>query len=148
LGRAFTVRRSRPEDIEPIERLLREWLRFTPASGRTESFNNARRKKELLVAESGSKVVGFIHFVVHNDIIDGAPNSFITAFYVSSAYRNVGIGSALLHRVIADSVALGVVSIETSTFHGRAEDFYLKHGFKQSREDAEEVFLELDVQQK
>jgi len=91
-------------------------------------------------------VVGFIHFVIHNDIIDGAPNSFITAFYVSSAHRNIGIGSALLHRVIADSVALGVVEIETSSFHGRARNFYLRHGFKQSRGDINEVFLELGVQ--
>ena len=102
------------------------------------------KKKELLVAESGSKVLGFIHYVIHNDIIDGAPNSFITAFYVAPAYRGVGVGSALLERVIRDSVREGVVSVETSTIHGRARDFYLKRGFRRSLGDIEEVFLELD----
>ncbi len=83
--------------------------------------------------------------MIHDDIIDGAPNSFITAFYVSPAYRGAGAGSALLSRATRDSADRGVLFMETSTTQGRARDFYLRRGFRQSRGDIGEVFLELDI---
>jgi GNAT superfamily N-acetyltransferase len=144
MTRKYTLRKSKLKDVRAIEALLLEWLSFAPKRGRTESIKSAIRRKEIVVAESGSTMVGFIHYVIHNDIIDGAPNSFITAFYVSSVYQGIGVGSALLESAIADSASRGVVSIETSTVEGRAKDFYLKHGFRQYL--GEEIFLELDLQ--
>jgi GNAT superfamily N-acetyltransferase len=144
LTQKYTLKKSKLKDVRAIEGLLLEWLSFCPKRGRTESIKSAIRRKEILVAESGSTIIGFIHYVIHSDIIDGAPNSFITAFYVSPAYRGIGVGSALLERAIADSASQGIVSIETSTVHGRAKGFYLKHGFRQYL--GEEIFLELDLQ--
>jgi GNAT superfamily N-acetyltransferase len=132
-------------DALSVDHLLSEWFDWKPSSGRLKSLQRAIRKRELLVAEFASKVVGFIHYVMHEDIIDGGPNTFVTAFYVSKADRGKGIGTLLLERAIADSLARGAVGVETSTIHKRAQKLYLEHHFKQTVGDIAEVFLELDI---
>jgi GNAT superfamily N-acetyltransferase len=97
------------------------------------------------VAEDRDRIIGFLHYVKHEDIIDGGPNTFITAFYVSRGYRGKGIGSRLLERAISDSLEKGVVGVETSTIHRLAKKLYEKHHFKQTMGDIREVFLELDI---
>ena len=132
-------------DAVAVDNLLSEWFDWKPISGRLDSVKRAIRKKELLVAKAGSRVVGFIHYVMHEDVIDGNPNAFISAFYVSEAVRGRGVGSLLLESAIADSLARGAVGVETSTIHRRARQLYERHHFKQTMGDIGEVFLELDV---
>jgi GNAT superfamily N-acetyltransferase len=97
------------------------------------------------VAEVNSEVVGFIHFVMHEDVVDGGPNAFITAFYMSSVHRGKGVGSRLLLTAIADALKRGAVGVETSTTHESAKRLYERHHFKQTKGDMPEVFLELDI---
>lgn len=132
-------------DAVAVDNLLSEWFDWKPISGRLNSVKRAIRKKELLVAKAGSRVVGFIHYVMHEDVIDGNPNAFISAFYVSEAVRGKGVGSLLLESAIADSLARGAVGVETSTIHKRARQLYERHHFKQTMGDISEVFLELDI---
>ena len=141
----FLVRQARVHDAPQLDALLHEWLTWAPQSGRIRSIKYAVRDKEFLVAEAGSKIVGFIHFVLHEDVIDGAPNAFITAFYVQEASRDRGIGTKLLHRAVVESMKRGATFIETSTIHSGAKAFYEKRGFAQTVGDIGEVFLELDV---
>ncbi len=101
-------------DAASVDTLLSEWFDWKPVSGRLNSVQRAVRSKELLVAEAGSRLVGFIHYVMHEDIIDGGPNTFISAFYVSEAERGKGVGTLLLERAIIDSLARGAVGVETS----------------------------------
>jgi GNAT superfamily N-acetyltransferase len=82
---------------------------------------------------------------MHEDIIDGDPNSFITAFYVRPTHRRRGIGTLLLDRAIRDSLERGAVGVETSTIHANAKRLYEKMHFKQTIGDIAEVFLELDL---
>ena len=77
-------------DTRRIQDLLVEWLSFTPDTGRLDSIRRSIVKSEILVAVSHSRVVGFIHYVIHDDIIDGAPNALITAFYVTESSRSQG----------------------------------------------------------
>ncbi len=84
---------------------------------------------------------------MHEDIIDGGPNAFISANYVSTRHRGKGVGTLLLKEMIRDSLARGAVGVETSTIHGRAMKFYERHHFKQTLGDMPEVFLELDIQE-
>jgi len=70
-------------DALAIDNLLSEWFDWKPSSGRLKSVRRAIKKGELLVAATGSRIIGFVHYVMHEDIIDGAPNSFITAFFVT-----------------------------------------------------------------
>ena len=132
-------------DASAVDRLLSEWFDWKPESGRLESVKRAIRNREVLVAQHNKRIVGFIHYIMHEDIIDGGPNAFISANYVSSKHRGKGVGSLLIQELIKDSLARGAVGVETSTIHARAKKFYEKHHFKQTLGDIGEVFLELDI---
>ncbi len=86
---------------------------------------------------------------MHEDIVDGGLNSFITAFYVTPEFRNKGVGSILLSRAIKDALDKGAVEIETSTASRDAKRLYERHHFKQfmGKGTMGEVFLELDIQE-
>ncbi|TMI69770.1 GNAT family N-acetyltransferase [Candidatus Bathyarchaeota archaeon] len=145
MSKTLLVKRALKTDAAGVDDLLSEWFDWKPISGRLKSVQRAARKKELLVAEADSRVVGFIHYVMHEDIIDGGPNAFISAFYVSEAERGKGVGTLLLEKATSDSLARGAVGVETSTIHMRAKQLYERHHFKQTMGDIGEAFLELDI---
>ena len=145
MTKLLIIRRARIADAPAVDRLLSEWFDWKPESGRLESVRRAIRNREVLVAQSSNRIVGFIHYIMHEDIIDGGPNAFISANYVSSKHRGKGVGSLLIQELIKDSLARGAVGVETSTIHARAKKFYEKHHFKQTLGDIGEVFLELDI---
>jgi GNAT superfamily N-acetyltransferase len=146
LREAIRIRQATKKDISAIDRIMVEWLNWrTP---REESIKRAKENKELLVADWKSEVIGFIHWVMHEDIINGGPNSFITCFYVASEFRNNGIGSELLDRAINDALDKGAVGIETSTANPDARRLYETRHFRQFMGNwtMGEVFLELDME--
>jgi len=145
LTKLLIIRRARITDAPAVDRLLSEWFDWKPESGRLESVKRAIRNREVLVAQSNKRIVGFIHYIMHEDIIDGGPNAFISANYVSSGHRGRGVGTLLLKEMIKDSLARGAVGVETSTIHTRAKKFYERQHFKQTMGDIAEVFLELDI---
>jgi ribosomal protein S18 acetylase RimI-like enzyme len=134
-------------DVSAIEKSISEWLDWEIP--REESIKRAIRKKELLVADQQEKVIGFIHQVVHEDIIDGGLNSFITCFYVAPEFRSAGVGSRLLRKAIKDALGKGAVGVEVSTASPDARRFYERHHFKQfmGKGTMGEVFLELDIEE-
>ena len=139
------IRRALMRDALNVDALLSEWFDWKPESGRLDSVRRAVQKRELLVAEVHSRIIGFIHYVTHDDIIDGAPNSFVSALFVTESYRRRGVGTLLLEAAIADSLGRGIVGVETSTIHALARKLYERLHFKQTMGDIGEVFLELDV---
>ena len=141
----FFVRRALIRDAPRLNLLLHEWLGWDPGHGRILSIQRAIRNREFIVAEARSQIIGFVHFILHEDVIDGAPNAFITAFYVQEGLRGVGVGTRLLREATVQSAAHGATFIETSTIHCEAKAFYETHGFRQTIGDIGEVFLELDV---
>ena len=147
MTKLLVIRRARITDAPAVDRLLSEWFDWKPESGRLESVKRAIHHHEILVARSNKRIVGFIHYVMHEDIIDGGPNAFISANYVSSRDRGRGVGTLLIREMIKDSLARGAVGVETSTIHARAKKFYERQHFKQTLGDIPEVFLELDIQE-
>ncbi len=137
---SFVVRYATIADTAAVEALLLEWLSF--AVPRQQSLERAVRRRELLVAEVEGKVVGLISSVIHEDIVDGGPNSFITAFYITPNWRNRGLGSALLKKAVDEALDKGCLGVETSTTSPDAGRLYERHCFSQFRG---EVFLELDA---
>src|SRR5437867_819084 len=99
-------------DASAVDRLLSEWFDWKPESGRLESVKRAIHDHEILVAQSNKRIVGFIHYIIHEDIIDGGPNAFISANYVSSEHRGKGVGTLLIREMIKDSLARGAVGVE------------------------------------
>jgi GNAT superfamily N-acetyltransferase len=140
-------RRATLEDSPAIDRMIAEWLNWL--APREESIKRAVSNGELLVACRDSEVVGFIHSVMHEDIIDGGLNSFITCFYVTPELRGTGVGSELLERAITDALAKRAVGIETSTASPEARRLYETHHFRQfmGNWSMGEVFLELDMEE-
>ena len=140
------IRQATKKDISTIDRIIAEWLNWR--APREESIKRAVENKELLVANKNSEVIGFIHCVMHEDIIDGGLNSFITCFYIGPEFRNKGIGSELLDRAIKDALDKGALGIESSTASPIARRFYERHHFKQFKGNwtMGEVFLELDME--
>ena len=147
MSKDTVVRRALSSDAREVDSLLSEWLNFQPDSGRLVSIQRAISNQELFVAENSSRVIGFIHHVMHEDISDGDPNSFITAFYITAPFRRRGIGTLLLKRAIDDSLERGAVGVETSTIHAEARRLYERLHFNQTLGDIGEVFLELDVKE-
>ena len=146
MRKLFRVRQAAEKDVSTIENFITHWLKWQIS--REESIRRAIERKELLVAEQQGKVAGFIHHVIHEDIIDGGLNSFITAFYVAPRFRSMGIGASLLHTAIQNALNRGAVGIEVSTASSEARRFYERHHFKQFMGNSTmgEVFLELDVE--
>jgi len=102
---SMVIRFARIGDVRVVRTLVEKMIREAttdrvPSTDRSSAIAWATRNKEILVAEENSGVVGFIHGVLHEDIIDGAPNLFITSFFVIARRRNEGIGSSLLNASI------------------------------------------------
>jgi GNAT superfamily N-acetyltransferase len=145
LRRPIRIRRATQKDISIIEKSIVRWRNWqTP---REKSIKHAAENGELLVAEKQGKVVGFIHYILHEDIIDGGLDSFITAFYVAPEFRNRRVGSSLLKEAIRDALDRGAVGIEASTANPDARRLYEKHHFRQFMGEwtMGEVLLELDM---
>jgi ribosomal protein S18 acetylase RimI-like enzyme len=146
--KSVSIRKGKKKDTPMIERSIAEWLKWEIP--RKDSINRAIENNELLVAEWQGEIAGFIHYAIHEDIIDGDVNAFITCLFVASEFRNRGIGSLLLKRTIEDSIAKGAVGVKTSTANPDARRFYEKHNFKQFMGEWKmgEVFLELNMEKK
>ena len=143
--KSMRIRPAKQKDVSTIDRIIVEWQNWkTP---RKESIKRAMKNKELLVADLKGELVGFIHYIMHEDIIDGGLNSFITCFYVAPRFRNKGIGSTLLNSAIEDALDKSAIGIETSTANPDARRLYEKHHFRQFMGNwtMGEVFLELDM---
>lgn len=145
MDRPNAIRRVQAKDSEQIQELIQEWLGYTPPYGRTESIASALKNQEILVAVISCRIVGFVHYVMHNDVIDGAPKAFVTALYVRPLNRGLGIGTLLLGSLIRDARDRGAVSVEVSTTQGDSLRFYQRRGFRQAFGDIGESFLEFDV---
>lgn len=141
----ISIHEASEKDISTISKSLAEWLEWDVP--RESSIKRAIENKELLVANRKGAVIGFVHYVMHEDIIDGGLNAFITCLYVAPEFRNQKIGSLLLGRAIKDAVGKGAVGVETSTVSPEARRFYERHSFKQfmGKSTMGEVFLELDM---
>jgi GNAT superfamily N-acetyltransferase len=147
LPESIKICRGTERDISGIAKAIAHWLNWEVP--REESVKRAVRNKELLVAHYRGEVAGFIHYVMHEDIIDGGLNCFITAFCVAPEFRKKGVGSKLLLAAIHDAVSRGAVGIETSTASPDARRLYERHHFKQFMGNwtMGEVFLELDMKE-
>jgi ribosomal protein S18 acetylase RimI-like enzyme len=146
--KSVSIRKGKKTDTPKIDRLIAEWLKWEIP--RKDSINRAVENNEVLVAECQGEVVGFIHYAIHKDIIDGGVNAFITCLYVTSEFRNREIGSHLLRRTIKDALAKEAVGVETSTANPEARRFYERHNFEQFMGEWKmgEVFLELNMKKK
>ena len=85
---------------------------------------------ELLVAELGKEIVGFIDQWIIYDFVHGARLSYIPNLYVRSKQRKKGVATKLLQEVMKSAENMGVLEIHVTTrFDNKpAINLYKKHG--------------------
>lgn len=85
---------------------------------------------ELLVAELGKEIVGFIDQWIIYDFVHGARLSYIPNLYVRSKQRKKSVATKLLQEVMKSAENMGVLEIHVTTrFDNKpAINLYKKHG--------------------
>jgi ribosomal protein S18 acetylase RimI-like enzyme len=120
------IRPARGEDADHIARLFiasRATLTFLPKLHTNEETfdfiaNTVLRDQEVLVAEMGGEITGFI--AMHGDLVEH--------LYVRPDFQRRGIGSALLRRA-KDRMPLGF-NLWVFQENAAARRFYERHGFR------------------
>ena len=84
-----------------------------------------------LIRENG-ETVGYIVLALGFSVEYGGIDSFIDDFYILPAFRNRGLGGAVLSRIEVEARALGVQAIHLEVMAGndRAEALYRRFGFQ------------------
>lgn len=117
------VRRARADEIAACaalyERVLRETFTWDPPGRHAAAdFLAQALDEEVYLARDGDRLLGIAGF--HR------PDSFLHSLYVET--RGAGVGKALLDHVAA--AADGPLSLKCLSPNLRAQDFYLREGFR------------------
>lgn len=124
----LTIRPCRPGDAEALVAMihelavyekLEEYAQATPDALRTHLFG-ARPAAEAIVAELEGAPVGFSLFFSTFSTFRGQPGLYIEDIFVREAYRNRGIGKALLATVAGIAVERGCGRVEWSVLDWNA----------------------------
>lgn len=86
----------------------------------------------LLCVVSEDKIIGFCAYAIVNNLWQEGQIAYVYAMVVDAAFRGEGIGSELIHEVIADSKLKGLKRVELDSGFPRekAHAFYMKLGFE------------------
>lgn len=119
----MVVRRAQADEIAACaalyERVLRETFTWMPPEQhQAADFLNHAEQEEVYLAKDGDRLLGIAGF--HR------PGNFLHSLYVEA--RGAGVGKALLDHVTA--VADGPLSLKCQSPNLRAQDFYLREGFR------------------
>lgn len=128
-------------DLDYVESLQHQWVKEDITLGLVpveKSYLQAKLGKYFFVAESNSKIIGFVYGSTHTAdnmaiMVDGECYIEIEDIYVSSNCRGTGIGSVLLDKVLYAAKENG---IDRSLIYSSAKDmdsimkFYKKHSYK------------------
>ena len=117
------VRRAQADEIAACaalyERVLRETFTWVPPERhQAADFLSHAVEEEVYLARDGERLLGIAGFY--------RPNNFLHSLYVEA--RGAGVGKALLDHVAA--AADGPLSLKCLSPNLRAQDFYLREGFR------------------
>ena len=117
------VRRAQADEIAACaalyERVQRETFTWIPPQQhQAADFLSAAEEEEVYLAKDGERLLGIAGFY--------RPSNFLHSLYVET--RGAGVGKALLDHVAA--VAGGPLSLKCLSPNLRAQDFYLREGFR------------------
>ena len=145
-----TVRAVRREDYAQWKPLWDGYNAFYERSGPTalpdeitqttwSRFFDAYEPVNALVAESGGKLVGIVHYIFHRSTTFLAPTCYLQDLFTAAELRGRGVGRALIEAVYDKARAAGCPRVywlthETNTTAMRLYDFVAeKSGFVQYR---------------
>jgi ribosomal protein S18 acetylase RimI-like enzyme len=146
LKQSFTIERMKPEDIEAVtEMRLQSWLDTYPneAAGVTrewiETRNELQRSPEAMerrrkqMEEFGA---GWIAQDAHGEVVgttspytDQYGIQHVGLLYVAKEFHGMGVGPALMQKVIEGFDATKPIVLSVVSYNDRAKAFYKKWGF-------------------
>ncbi len=118
------IRSYTPRDFRDIMDIEKE--AFSPQNPAYDLFVYLSHSTDLLVADIGGNVVGYISVMDMND------SSKIISFAVKKEFRGYGVGSMLMDTAIRKCKERGKKSVmlEVRVSNERAQKLYKKKGFK------------------
>ena len=112
------MRPAKERDIERLVRLAEEFMAGEgPRETRLQILKENLRRPDymLLVAESGSGVIGFVDLWIIDDFVHGSKLGYIQNLYVAPAHRRRGVAASLLTELIELSRERRVAEIHVIT---------------------------------
>ena len=146
----YRIRTAVPADEGKIRELFLEMLRTIYRTDDVEGYPagyldrfRSENRDRIYVAEDG-QVVAFLSVEVHHDPVD---HLYLDDFSVTAAYRNKGIGSALIcaAEAYAGETGCRAVILHVEKANPAAMRFYERSGYSLFRDDGDRFLLKKDL---
>ena len=146
----YTIRIAVPEDEEKIRELFLEMLRTIYNTDNVKGYGDgdldrfwSETQDRIYVAED-SQVIAFLSVEVHYEPVD---HIYLDDFSVTAAYRNKGIGSALIRAAeeYAGQIGSRAVLLHVEKANTSAMRFYERSGYSIFRDDGNRFLLKKDI---
>ena len=148
----YAIRTAVAADEKKIRELFVEMLRTImhteSADGYEEGYLDkfwGQGEDRIYIADAGGEAVGFLSAEVYHDPVD---HVYLDDFSVTAAYRNRGIGSALLRAAEAYAGETGsrAVLLHVEKTNTSAMRFYERAGYSVFRDDGDRFLLKKDME--
>ena len=147
----YTLRRAERDDIPRIIALSAEELRSIAGADASACYTAqdlerffTKQDEWVCLAEVGGRVVGFLSIEVHREETDFL---YLDDISVTAAYRNRGIGTALLG-IAADyarQLRVPAVLLHVRKDNTAARRLYRRLGYAVLRDEGERELMELEI---
>ena len=146
----YKIRTAVPADEAKIRELFLEMLRTIYHTDDVKGYGDgdldrfwSESRDRIYVAEDG-QVVAFLSVEVHHDPVD---HVYLDDFSVTEAYRNQGIGSALIRaaEAYAEQIGSRAVLLHVEKTNTSAMRFYERSGYSVFRDDGNRFLLKKDI---
>ena len=146
----YKIRTAVPEDEGKIRELFLEMLQTIYHTDDVKGYGEgdldrfwSENPDRIYVAEDG-QVIAFLSVEVHHDPVD---HIYLDDFSVTAAYRNKGIGSALIRAAeeYAGQIGSRAVLLHVEKANTSAMRFYERYGYSVFRDDGNRFLLKKDI---
>lgn len=149
----YRIRTAVPADEGKIRKLFQEMLRTIYHTDDVKGYGNgdldrfwSESPDRIYAAEDGESVA-FLSVEIHHDPVD---HIYLDDFSVTAAYRNKGIGSALIlaAEAYAEQIGSRAVILHVEKTNTSAMRFYKRLGYAVFRGDGNRLLLKKDIEDK
>ncbi len=146
----YKIRTAVPADEGKIRKLFLEMLRTIYHTDDVKGYGDrdldrfwSENQDRIYVAED-DEVVAFLSVEVYHDPVD---HIYLDDFSVTAAYRNKGIGSALIRtaEAYAEQISSRAILLHVEKTNTPAMRFYERSGYSVFRDDGNRFLLKKDI---
>lgn len=115
------------------------------ALGRYDGSRVRRRFLDSFVPEETVKLVSVGEVIGFYVVRDREDHIYLDHLYIDPKHQNKQLGKGVLERVIAYATSQGK-PVKLGALRGsRANEFYLKHGFRKTHEDEFDIYYQFSI---